>query len=64
MKQFFFLNFVDWNQIIEKNVRNIEEMNDGGRVTGVTCLVIVTGQLNNLIKNLQIAVVTKCINCF
>ena len=38
-------------------------MNDEGRVTDVACLVIVTGHLNNLIKNLLIAVVTKCIAC-
>jgi len=39
-------------------------MSDEGRVTDVACLVIVTGHLNNLIKNPQIAVVTECIACF
>jgi hypothetical protein len=49
---------------MEKSARNTEEINDEGRVTDVACLVIVTGHLNNFIKNLQIAVVSKCIACF
>ena len=55
----FFFNFVEWDQITEKRVRNIEEMNDDWRVTDVARLLIVTGHFNNLIKNVQISVVTK-----